>query len=99
MSISYNNSNDGTKIPISYSVAFDGSKKLDNGVVPSFGFEYEYVPSFNVGTFSSTTGKQNIDNSMAFLRVSLEKKIFSLQDIGKMLRLHHAPMAKNLLGY
>ena len=45
---SYNNSNDGLKIPISYSLSGNIASKLAKEFVLSFGAEYEYLPSFNV---------------------------------------------------
>jgi hypothetical protein len=94
---SYNNSNDGTKVPISYSLIGDIASELTKDFVLSFGAEYESLPTFNVHELVNNNSiKKVINNNLAYLHIGLEKKIFSLTDIATELGLHRSPMAKSL---
>ena len=73
---SYNNSNDGLKIPISYSLSGNVASKLAKEFVLSFGAEYEYLPSFNVHelvNISSTKKALSITRYFIYIWVSKRK--------------------------
>ena len=94
---SYNNSNDGLKIPIAYSTELNIGSLLGKDFVARAGTEYEYVPSFNVGELNNQfSTKEVINNTFGYVHLELEKKIFSLTDIATELGLHRSPMAKSL---
>ena len=94
---SYNNSNDGLKVPVSYSTDANIASTLAKDFVLSFGAEYEYLPSFNVHELTSNNSqKRVINNNLLYLHLGVEKKIFSLTDIATELGLHRSPMAKSL---
>ena len=94
---SYNNSNDGIKIPISYSLSGNVASKLAKEFIVSFGAEYEYLPSFNVHELVNNSSiKKIMNNSLLYMHLGIEKKIFCLTDIATELGLHRSPMAKSL---
>ena len=93
---SMNSANDEIKIPSSYDYGADIGYILKNGFVPSIGMEIESFSSYNTEEQLTTITKTLRANTIGWTNFSVEKKIFSLQDIGRSAGLDRIPYAKKL---